>query len=251
MQRIILFILFSIVIVSVHAQDISAILKEADSFEKQLKETEALDKYKQVLLIDPNHLKSLVKVAELNVIMGGKEKDKNNKRLYFESALNVANKAVQANSTSADAYYTLSMVSGRLTDVEVDNKKIVGFVKDIKVFADKAISINPNHAKANYILGKWNLEMVTLSGFKKMAVKLLYGGLPDGDLVKAIAFMEKCKAIDTYFTPNYLDLSKAYIENNQPQIAIDILNKLIKLPTRNSEDVVIKAEGAKLLSSLN
>ncbi len=235
---------------TLNAQDINILLKEADNFEKQLKETDALEKYKQILVIAPTNIKALVKAAELNVLLGGKEKDKNTKRLYFESANSFANRALQSDANSADANYAMAMAAGKLTDIETENKKIVAFVKDVKTYADKAIAINPNHAKANYTLGKWHYEMVTLSGFKKMAVKLLYGGLPEGDIEKAIVYMEKCKTIEPYFVPNYLDLAKAYKQARRPANAIEVLNKLVKLPNRSSEDILIKAEGTKLLESL-
>lgn len=243
--------LFSTLFLSVSAQDLTGILKEAESLEKQLKEPEALEKYKQALLIAPLNIKALVKAAELNVLLGGNQKDKKNKRLYFETAKSYADKAIQTDANNADANYLISMVSGKLTDIESDNKKIVDLVKDVKVYADKALIINPNHARANYTLGKWHLEMVTLSGFKKVAVKLLYGGLPEGDLNKAILYMEKCKSLEPYFAPAYLDLSKAYIANNQNQAAIETLNKLTKLPVRSTEYMVIKEEGVKLLATLN
>jgi Flp pilus assembly protein TadD len=63
--------------------------------------------------------------------------------------------------------------------------------------------------------------------------------------------MEKSKSLEPYFAPAYLDLGKAYIANNQNQSAIETLNKLTKLPNRNTEYIAIKEEGAKLLSTLN
>jgi tetratricopeptide (TPR) repeat protein len=137
-----------------------------------------------------------------------------------------------------------------MTDVETDNKKIVAYVKDIKRYAAKALSINPNHAKANYTMGKWHYEMATLSGMKKAAVKLFYGGLPDGDIEKAIDYLEKCKTLEPYFATNYLDLAKAYKENRKPAQAIEVLNRLVKLPTRTTDDIAVKAEGNKLLESM-
>ncbi len=253
MKLVLHFIFTSLLIITsciLSAQDSNILLKEADNLEKQLKEPEALEKYKQILVIAPTSIKALVKTAELNVLIGGKEKDKNTKRLYYESALGFASRALQTDVNSADANYAMAMASGKLTDIETENKKIVAYVKDVKSYADKAISINPSHAKANYTLGKWHYEMVTLSGFKKIAIKLLYGGLPDGDLEKAILYMEKCKSIEPYFAPNYLDLAKAYKEAHRPANAIEVLNKLVKLPSRSSEDISIKAEGAKLLESL-
>jgi tetratricopeptide (TPR) repeat protein len=236
--------------VSVHAQEMNILLKEADNLEKQLKEPEALDKYKQVLLQNPTHLKSLVKLAELNVAMGNRQTDKNSKRLYYETALSFANRAFQADSNQADASYAMAMVSGKMTDVETENKKIVAYVKDVKLFADRALSINPNHARANYTLGRWHYEMANLSGIKKVAVKLFYGGLPEGNLDDAIRYMEKCKTLEPYFVSNYLDLAKAYKDNRRPAQAIEVLNRLVKLPTRSTDDIASKAEGAKLLESM-
>lgn len=232
------------------AQDINILLKEASNLERVQKDNEALEKYKQILSIEPVHLKALVRSAELSASIGGKQTDKNSKRLYYETALAYAKRAWQADSNQADAPYAMAMASGKMTDVETENKQIVAYVKDIKQYADKALALNPDHARANYTMGKWHYEMVTLSGFKKAAVKLLYGGLPPSDLDKAIQYMEKCRTLDPYFVANYLDLAKAYKESRQPAKAIEVLNKLVKLPTRTGDDIALKAEGAKLLESM-
>ncbi len=235
---------------SVIAQDITLLAKEAENLERQLKEPEALAKYKQILLQEPSGIKYLVKATELEIAIGSREKDANNKRLFFESALAYAERAIKADSNSADAHYAMASASGKMTDLDIDNKKIVAYVKEVKDHADKAIQLQPNHARANYTLGKWHYEMVTLSGFKKAAVKLFYGGLPNGDLDKAILYMEKCRTLEPYFVTNQLDLAKAYKENRQPAKAIEILERLVKMPNRSFNDIALKAEGAKLLASL-
>lgn len=232
------------------AQDINVLLKEADNFERQIKDPEALDKYKQVIAADPANLKALVKAAELNASIGGRQTDKNAKRLYFETAAAYAKKAFNVDPTNADANYVMGMAAGKMTDVESENKKIVAFVKDSKTYNEKALSINPKHAKANYSIGKWHYEMVNLSGIKKIAVKLFYGGLPDGDLDSAILYFEKCKSFDPYFALNYLDLAKAYRDNHRPTQAIEVLNKLVKLPIRTADDIAIKSEGNKMLTEI-
>ncbi len=232
------------------SQDSNTWLKEADNLEKQQKEAEAIDKYKQVLVDNPAHVKSLVKMAELNVILGNKQTDKPGRRLYYETALSFARRAYMADSNQAEPNYAVAMASGKMTEVETENKKIVAYVKDVKVYAEKALAINPNHARSNYVMGKWHYEMVVLSGVKKAAVKLFYGGLPEANIESAIAYLEKCKSLEMYFAPNYLELAKAYKEDHKPSQAIEVLNRLVKLPTRTSEDPAIKAEGAKLLESL-
>lgn len=249
-MKYLVILLGSLLMLTAGAQDINVLLKEADNLEKQLKEPEALDRYKQVLLQNPVQLKALVKAAELNVALGNRQTDKNSKRLYYETALSFANRAFMADSNQADASYAMSMASGKMTDVETENRKIVAYVKDVKKYADRALSINPNHARANYTLGKWHYEMANLSGIKKIAVKLFYGGLPEGNLDDAIMYMEKCKTLEPYFVSNYLDLAKVYKDNHRPAQAIEVLNRLVKLPTRSTDDIANKAEGAKLLESM-
>ncbi len=249
MKRLFL-IMLGMMALTGYAQDINILLKEADNFEKQQKEADALDKYKQVLIQEPANMKSLVKAAELNASIGSRTTDKATKKLYIESAYAFGQRAWNTDSTQADASYAMALTSGRMTEVESDNKRLVAYVKDVKMYADKAVVLNPDHARANHLLGRWHYEMTNLSGIKKAGMKVLYGGLPESSFEDAIRYMEKCKSLEPYFVGNYLDLAKAYKENRQPAQAIEVLTKLVKLPTRTSDDIALKAEGAKLLESM-
>jgi tetratricopeptide (TPR) repeat protein len=232
------------------AQNTSTLIQQAEQMERQLKETDASNLYQAVLLQDPRNVQALCKLAELQSILGEKATDKKTKQLYFETSYSFAKRAWLADSNRVETNYVMAMASGKMTDFESDNKKVVGYVRDIKDYAERAIKINPNYGKAQYVLGKWHYEMYILSGFKKAAVKLMYGGLPSGDPDIAIACMEKCRTLEPYFVSNYLDLGRAYKEVRKPTQAIDVLTKLQKLPNRNSADPLLKATGATLLATL-
>ena len=235
---------------SLLAQNTSTLIQQAEQMERQLKEADASNLYQAVLLQDPRNVQALCKLAELQSILGEKATDKKAKQLYFETSYSFAKRAWLADSNRVEPNYVMAMASGKMTDFESDNKKVVGYVRDIKYYAERAILINPNYGKAQYVLGKWHYEMYILSGFKKAAVKLMYGGLPSGDPDIAIACMEKCRTLEPYFVSNYLDLGRAYKEVRKPTQAIDILTKLQKLPNRNSADPLLKAAGASLLATL-
>ena len=235
---------------SLLAQNTSTLIQQAEQMERQLKEADASNLYQAVLLQDPRNVQALCKLAELQSILGEKATDKKVKQLYFETSYSFAKRAWLADSNRVEPNYVMAMASGKMTDFESDNKKVVGYVRDIKDYAERAILINPNYGKAQYVLGKWHYEMYILSGFKKAAVKLMYGGLPSGDPDIAIACMEKCRTLEPYFVSNYLDLGRAYKEVRKPTQAIDILTKLQKLPNRNSADPLLKAAGASLLATL-
>jgi tetratricopeptide (TPR) repeat protein len=234
----------------VNAQDVNILLKEASNFEKQLKEPEALEKYKQVIATDPKNILALVKCTEFNCSMGARQTDKNAKTNFYNEAQSFAQKALAADSNSADANYAMALVAGKMAETDQEKKQLVEYVRQIKIYSDKALAINPNHARANYVEGKWHYEMVTLPFFKKAAVKTLYGGMQKGSIDSAIFYMERCRKLDQYFVRNYLDLAKAYQYNNQPTNTLEVLNKLVKLPNRTADDAALKQEGQKLLDQM-
>ena len=250
MYRLFLFLLSISTSVVTFGQDVNVLLKEGLNFERTLKEEQALAKYRQVLTIDKNNVQALIRSAELSCAIGARQADKKSKLNHYSNAKDLANAALLLDSNNADANYVRAVVAGKFTEIETDNKRIIENVKDIKVYADKALQLNPKHAKANYVLGKWNFEMVNLAWAKRAAVKLFYGGLPNANIENAVAYMEKARIFDQYFVINYLDLAKAYKYDDKPARAIEVLNKLVKLPTRTADDVSLKEEGKKMLSEM-
>ncbi|HRI20698.1 MAG TPA: hypothetical protein PLA68_07075, partial [Panacibacter sp.] len=220
------------------------------NLEKQLKEPEALDKYKQAVAADANNIAALVKCAELNASIGARQTDKNWKIIYYNNTQTFARQAYAADSNSADASYAMALAAAKMTEIADENKQVIAYVRETKMYIDKALTVNTSHAKANYTLGKWHYEMVTLSWVKKAAVKAIYGGLPKGAIDSAILYMEKCRKLDQYFVRNYLDLAKAYQYDSKPTKEMEILNLLIKLPLRTADDAALKAEGKKMLDQM-
>lgn len=231
------------------AQETALLFKEAKNFELEFKEPEALNIYKQIITNEPNNYLALQKTVELTCNVGARKKSNTDKRLFYESALAYAKRAIKVDSMNANSYYLLALVSGKLTEVEDENKKRVALVNDIKTLADKALAINPNHGLANFIVGKWHYEMVTLNWFKKLAVKTLYGGLPEPSIEESIKYLEKCKRLEPYFVLNYLTLAQAYEENNNVVKKIEVLKQLVRLPKRTFDDITYIEKGKKMLEN--
>ncbi len=235
---------------SLMAQDIPTILKEGVQLERQQKEIEALDKYKLVLSQDPSNITALVRAAELSTMLAGfNEKDPKSKQLFLSTAGAYALRAYSANPKNADAAYVMSLTQAKLADIQSDNKKLIECVRNSKIYANEALAINPAHAKANFTVGKWHMEMANLNLVKKAAVKLMYGGLPEGSLDSAVVYLEKARVQDPYFVNTYLELAKIYDQLHQPTKVIEVLSKMVKLPTRKTEDISLKAAGAKMLAA--
>jgi len=252
MKKLILFVwvFFVAGIMPLMAQDIPTLLKEGVQLERSQKEIEALEKYKLVLSQEPTNITALIRAAELSTMLAAfNEKDTKSKQLFLSSAGAYAVRAYSTNPKNADAAYVMSLTQAKLADNQPDNKKLIECVRNSKIYADEALAINPAHAKANFTVGKWHMEMANLNMVKKAAVKLMYGGLPEGSIDSAIVFLEKARTHDPYFVNTYLELAKIYDQLHQPTKVIEVLTKMVKLPTRKTEDISLKAAGAKMLAA--
>jgi hypothetical protein len=65
-----------------------------------------------------------------------------------------------------------------------------------------------------------------------------------------MAYLEKSKQLDQYSVITYYYLNKAYREDNKPTKQMELLSKMVKLPTRTINDIAMKEEAAKELASL-
>jgi hypothetical protein len=235
---------------SLFSQDVNVLFKEASNFERSVKEESALDKYKQILATDPANLKALVKSSELCAAIGSRQVDNKAKADFLNGAKDYADKAVAIDANSADANYARGLAASKLAAIEPENKKAVAHLKDAYTYTIKALSINPDHGRSNYLMGKWHFEMVTQPWVKKAAVKVLFGGIPASTMEDAVRYMEKCRVIEPYYVQNFYDLATAYKIDHKPAKAIEVLNQLVKLPIRTGDDAELKAKGKKLLSEM-
>jgi tetratricopeptide (TPR) repeat protein len=183
------------------------------------------------------------------MLAGFNEKDTKSKQLFLSSAGAYAVRAYSANPKNAEAAYVMALTQAKLSEIQPDNKKLIECVRNSKIYADEVLASNPGHAKANFTVGKWHMEMANLNLVKKAAVKLMYGGLPEGSMDSAVVYLEKARTLDPYFVNTYLELAKIYNQLHQPTKVIEVLTKMIKLPTRKTEDISLKAAGTQMLAA--
>lgn len=229
-----------------NAQDVNILLKEANNLERIQKEKEALAKYAEVLKAEPNNTKALLKSIELMVAASYREDDKKLKKTIAQNAKLLANKYWLIDSLSADIYYAKALVDFCISKTDIDNTLKFELLRNTYTNSVKALELNANHSRANYIYGLWHFDLEKQSDLKRIS-KILYGGLQKSDIDTAILYMEKCKTIDSYYMLNYLNLAKAYQFINRPAQATELLNKILRLPIRTADDEKWKAEAIKLL----
>jgi tetratricopeptide (TPR) repeat protein len=235
---------------AVIAQDPESLMSEAKALERKFREDSALDLYKQAYSLQPSNQMAAIKCAELSGNMGRRASGTIRISAWMQQAMGFAGAALKIDSNNADALTAMAQANRNFAETEEKKDKATEYLRQWRFWAEKALKRDSVHAKASYLLGRWHLEVVTQGGFRKATGKLLYGGLPEADIDTAVLLMERCREREPYFCANFLDLAKAYNAIPDYQKAIQVLERLAKLPTRRQDDVEIKAEGKELLLKL-
>jgi tetratricopeptide (TPR) repeat protein len=229
-----------------HAQDINAMLKEADRLEAVPDENGAYQKFKDILKLKPTNLHALSKCSELCSRIGKRQTDPKIRDSYYDAAKIYAQTALRIDPANADASCSMAMALGR-SSMSKSGKEKINTAKEIRKYVDIALKTNPNHFLAWHILGRWHYEISNLNFFERTAVKLFYGGMPESSLDESIAAFEKSQSIVSGFILNYFELAKAYHRNDQNDKAIATLKVMLTLPNQTEDDSATKEEGKRLL----
>ncbi|RXK58038.1 hypothetical protein ESA94_18670 [Lacibacter luteus] len=244
---LILFFIAGITVVA-NAQTADELVKQADLLEKQLKEEEAYQKFKEAIKLNPVHLHALVRCSELASRIGRRQTTKEKQMDFYQAAKIYAERALKVNPKDSEANVVMSLAYARMSLLKSGKEK-VEYVREIKNYADKALANNPNNFKALFVIARWHFEVSNLNAVEKAAVKVFYGGLQKNSLDSAIYYYERVKTLSPNFVLNYLELAKAYNRAGKKEKAVEYLNHLLKLPNTAADDPTIKAEARQLLKN--
>lgn len=247
LNRVLISLLFTISMGLVgQAQDVETLLAQARQSEQVFNDNDAMQKYQQVLKLQPNHLQALCKVSELYSLLGKRQPKKEDQHNYFKQAKAYAQQALQVNAQSPDANFVMALAMGRMAIISSGEEKIKA-VKDIKSYAEKCIQLDPRNYKGYHILGRWHYEVSDLSSIEKWLVKVAYGALPAATLKDAMVYYEKSRQLNPALSINYLELAKCYHRNDEDEKAVQMLKTLLTLPNTMIDDPIVKQEARGLL----
>ena len=246
-MKLLLVIFFSVLtFLKPAAQDVNAIVREADRLEAVPDEHAALLKFKEALKIKPTHLHALSKSSELCSRIGQRQTNTKLRDDYYTAAKIYAETALKINADYSEANTAMAIMLGRTTLTKSGKEKVIA-AKNLKKYVDAALKSDGLNFLAWHVLGRWHYEISNLNFVEKAAVKVFYGGFPPSSLKEGIAAFEKSKALTPGFILNYIELAKAYHRNDENAKAKVLLNEMLLLPNHTEDDSAIKETGKKFL----
>lgn len=162
-----------------------------------------------------------------------------------------ARRAVAANPRDAEGHFALANAVGRAS-LTKGKKERVQRAAEIRNEALAAIKLNPSHDGAYHILGRWNAEIMRLSGIEKFFAKNFLGGdvFNQASWESAVANMEKAVELNPRRIYHRLDLAEIYVDRGRYSDARTQLARISTMPLVDALDQTYKADAATLLKKI-
>jgi hypothetical protein len=226
------------------------LIKEANQLYKQFKDREALAKFQLVLLQQPTNYEALYKTSLLNTRIGLRYADETEKLEYLSAAKGYAEMALAANEEDAESHYAFALAVHNLSIVSGPKERIL-HIRLVKRHLEQALRINPTHAGAWQLLGRWNYKVANFNFLEKGAAELLINGVPRGATNEmALEALRKSITYDPMNISGYYDLAVIYRDMKLKAQGVAILQEALALKLVTSEDLEISRRCKALLLSL-
>jgi tetratricopeptide (TPR) repeat protein len=162
-----------------------------------------------------------------------------------------ARRAVALRPDDADGHFVLADAIGRAS-LTKGKRERVERAKEIRDEALKAIQLNPKHDGAYHVLGRWNAEIMRLSGVQRFVAKNFLGGavFNQASWNGAVANLERAVELDPQRIFHRLDLALVYLDLKRYAEAGTQLQRIAALPASNPGDPDYKRQAAELLARI-
>ena len=171
----------------------------------------------------------------------------NQRDSLYSLAERYATRAVAANPRGADGHFALAAAIG-LASLTMGTQERIRRAGIIRKEALRTIELNPKHDGAYHILGRWNAEVMRLSGINRFFARNFLGAgvFKEASWNNAIADMQKAVELDPRRIYHHLELARIYADRKRPADAEIQLHAVESLPAREVMDSMYKRQGAEL-----
>ena len=214
----------------------------------------ALEHFRAALALDSASYEARWRAAEALMDMGKQTPDSvksADRDSIYADAERYARRAVELSPDSADGHYALAAAIGRAS-LTKSKKERVRRAGEVRAEALRALDIDPSHHKADHVLGRWNAEIMRLSGFQRFFAKTFLGGkiFNAASWDSAEVYMKKAVELSPNTIYDRLELAEILVDRERYTDARAELDQLAQLPISDVMDPTYQSDGAALLRKI-
>ena len=214
----------------------------------------AFTHFEAALRLEPTNYEANWRAAQALIDVGKQTPDSVKSRardsLYARAEV-FARSAVMADSSDADGHFVLAQAIGRAS-LTKSKKERVRRAGEIRSEALRAIQLNPNHDGAYHVMGRWNAEIMRLSGLQRFFARNFLGGriFSSASWDSAIVYLEKSVALKPENIYHHLDLALVYVDRKRYGDARTHLGLIGTLPVVDVMDPTYQRDAERRLQQI-
>ncbi|MDQ3697896.1 MAG: hypothetical protein M3373_07710 [Gemmatimonadota bacterium] len=211
----------------------------------------AVKHYEAAIEADSLSYEALWKASRSLVDMAEYEESAEQRRAWFRSAEAYSHRAVAAEPNDAEGHFGLARSLGRVA-LTVGVRDRVKYAGDVRAHALEALRFDPNHPGALHVMGRWNAEVMRVSGFARFMAKTFLGGkvFDTASWAEARRFMEKAVEVDPDRLTHHLDLAEILADMGEKAKAREQFEIVARGQPRDVNDPHYKREAERALARL-
>jgi tetratricopeptide (TPR) repeat protein len=165
----------------------------------------------------------------------------------FARAEVLARRAVAADSLGPEGHFAVAATVGRAS-LTMGRQERIRRAKIIRDEALRTLALDPSHDGAYHVLGRWNAEIMRLSGLSRFFAKSFLGAgiFGQASWEEAIANLQKAVELDPERIYHRLELARVYADRKRYQEALDQLGRISSLPDRELLDPLYRERAVEL-----
>lgn len=162
-----------------------------------------------------------------------------------------ARRAVATDPNGADGHFALAQAIGRAS-LTMGKRDRIRRAAEIRSEALRAVELDQRHDGAYHVLGRWNAEIMRLSGTARFFARTFLGGaiFNQASWANATQYMERAVSIRPDYIYHHLDLAEIYIDQRRWADARVQLELIATLPVIDAADPRYKDEAIRLLGTI-
>jgi tetratricopeptide (TPR) repeat protein len=162
-----------------------------------------------------------------------------------------ARRAVAANPDQADGHFVLANAIGRVSLTKSKRERVDRAV-EIRNEALKALGLDPEHAGAYHVLGRWHAEIQRLSSVQRFFARNFLGAsiFDQATWDSAERYLRLAVQYDPDRIFHHLDLGEVYLDREKWAEARAEFEAVARLPVFEPMDVTYKRDAARRLAEI-
>jgi tetratricopeptide (TPR) repeat protein len=250
-----LILFFSFLFFGSHfAQTAEELIKEGDKYNTEFNHQKSLEAYQQADKLLPGYWEIMWRISRAIVDIGNKmpegtDEQSDAKFEKYKRSFMYADSAVKLAPDESVTYLRRAIVNGRMALFE-GVFSAIGTVNDVRDDSERAIELdnggNYVQALSHYVLGRAHAKVCEKSYLLRLPL-----GLGWGDMEVAIRELQNAIKLKPNYRMFYLELAKAYIEEDEYELAKQNLLLVEKAPFVLEDDDEYLKEAKQLLVEVN